>query len=138
MVNVVLLDMRMIKSPAEIELLRHAGELSAQGLCGAMDNGYAPIVAGGENAFLPHYSANNCALRDGDLVLASVRKLEKQFEHLRIFYADGQGGDTVKAFAVALPDGIVEAEQLGESFRSQVKNMQGWVQAVDQALRKGE
>jgi Xaa-Pro aminopeptidase len=91
----ILLDMRMIKSPSEIELLRRAGQLSARGLCEAMratqpgvmeyelaavlqyqylvggsrDNGYAPIVAGGINAFLPHYCANDCALNDGDLLL---------------------------------------------------------------------
>jgi len=85
------------------------------------------------NAFQKPVSAQH----DGDLILASVKKLEKQFEHLRNFYADEQG-DTVKAFAVALPDGTVEPEQLGESFRAQVKNMQGWVQVVREALRNGE
>lgn len=74
--------------------------------------------------------------REGDLILASVKRLEKQFDHLRDFYAN-EDGDTVKAFAVALPDGIIEPDQLGESFRSQVKNMQGWVQAVGETLRNG-
>lgn len=90
------------------------------------------------NAFQKPVSAEN----EGDLIVASVKRLEKQFDHLRSFYAikiDGSDKveDTVKAFAVALPDGVVEAEHLGEPFRAQVKNMQGWVQAVDQALRNG-
>jgi len=90
-----MLEMRTIKSPSEIDLLRFAGQLSAKGLCEAMratrpgvieyelaavlqyhylaggsrDNGYAPIVAGGKNAFWAHYNANNCPLLDGDLLL---------------------------------------------------------------------
>jgi Xaa-Pro aminopeptidase len=36
---------------------------------GARDAGYNAIVAGGPNAWFGHYSANNCPLRDGDLVL---------------------------------------------------------------------
>lgn len=73
---------------------------------------------------------------DGDLVVASVRRLEKRFEHLRSFYQDDRG-DTVTAFAIALPDGTVEIEQLGASFRPQVKNMQEWVKTVRDALNCG-
>ncbi len=71
-----------------------------------------------------------------DLVLASVKRLEKQFEHLRTFYADDTG-DTVKAIAVALPDGTVQPEDLGEAFRDNVKNMKDWVETVCDELRKG-
>lgn len=92
----VIYEMRMIKSPREIELLRRAGQLTARGLCEAMratqpgvmeyqlaatilyhyltggadDIGYPPIVGGGKNAFHGHYSINNCPLLDGDMVLA--------------------------------------------------------------------
>lgn len=88
--------MRMIKSDTEVALLRIAGELSAKALVeamrisragvmeyelaavmqyvylagGARDNSYAPIVATGKNIVNAHYSANNCVLSDGDLVLA--------------------------------------------------------------------
>jgi len=88
-------EMRMIKSPREVELLRRAGQLTARGLCDAMratqpgvmeyqlaavlqyhylaggaeDTGYPPIVGGGKNAFHGHYSINNCPLLDGDMVL---------------------------------------------------------------------
>jgi len=36
---------------------------------GARDAGYNAIIAGGDNAWYGHYSANNCPLLDGDLVL---------------------------------------------------------------------
>ena len=68
-----------------------------------------------------------------DLVLASVKRLEKQFKHLMSFYGD----ETVKAIAVALPDGTVEAEDLGMDFRDNVKNMKDWVGTVCNELRKG-
>lgn len=88
-------ELRVIKSPAEIELLRRAGLLTAVGVIEAMrstrpgvmeyqldaimryhylagsarDRGYHAIVAGGENAFYGHYCENDCELNDGDLVL---------------------------------------------------------------------
>lgn len=91
----VLDELRLIKSDLEIALLRRAGQLSARGVIeamrctrpgvmeyqldavmryhylvnGARDAGYRAIIAGGANAWYAHYSANNCALRDGDLVL---------------------------------------------------------------------
>ncbi len=70
---------------------------------------------------------------DGDLVKGSVRRLEKHYERLVNFYGD----ETVKSIAVALPDGAVEAEDLNERFASSVKNMNGWVETVIDALRNG-
>jgi CRISPR system Cascade subunit CasC len=70
---------------------------------------------------------------EGDLIAASVKRLEKYFEHLIDFYDD----DTVKAFAVALPDGTVEEEQLNDRFRAKVKNMQSWIDAICEPLRQG-
>lgn len=87
--------LRLIKSPAEVALLRRAAWLCGRGLVeamrstmpgareyqlaaiahvvfasgGAQGDGYQPIVASGANAWHGHYSANNCALRAGDLVL---------------------------------------------------------------------
>jgi Xaa-Pro aminopeptidase len=89
-------DQRLIKSQQELALLRKAGKLTALGIIeairstrpgvieyqldaamryhylnnGARDAGYNAIVAGGDNAWYGHYSANNCPLLDGDLVLA--------------------------------------------------------------------
>ena len=91
----VLDKLRPIKSESEIALLRKAGQLSALGVIeairctrpgvmeyqldaamryhylanGARDAGYRAIIAGGANAWYGHYSANNCPLQDGDLVL---------------------------------------------------------------------
>jgi Xaa-Pro aminopeptidase len=87
--------LRLIKSAAEVALLRRAAQLCGRGIVeamratapgvmeyqlaaiahfvfahgGAQGDGYQPIVASGENAWYGHYSANNCALRAGDLVL---------------------------------------------------------------------
>lgn len=87
--------MRLIKDDTEIELLKEAGEISAQahiramrhcrpGLYeyqleaeflhefmyhGARSPAYNTIVGGGKNACCLHYVANTDKLRDGDLVL---------------------------------------------------------------------
>lgn len=88
-------ERRLIKSEAELGLMRHAARISAQAHRRAMQNvspglleyqlqaelehefawhgarapAYATIVGGGENACVLHYIENNAALRDGDLVL---------------------------------------------------------------------
>lgn len=92
----VIYEMRMVKSEGEVKRLRVAGQLSAKALMeamrmtrpgvmeyelaaamqyqylagGARDHSYAPIVATGKNIVNAHYSANNCKLEDGELVLA--------------------------------------------------------------------
>ena len=89
-------ELRLIKSPAEIALLRRAGHLTAVGVIeamrstrpgvmeyeldavmryhylagGAKDRAYNAIIAGGENTFYGHYFAKDCPLTDGDIVLA--------------------------------------------------------------------
>jgi len=89
-------ELRVIKSPAEIALLRRAGRLTAVGIIeamrstrpgvmeyqldavmryhylagGAKDRAYNAIIAGGENSFYGHYFAKDCPLNDGDIVLA--------------------------------------------------------------------
>lgn len=88
-------ELRLIKSPAEIALLRRAGKLCAMGVVeamrctrpgvmeyqldavmryhylagGAADAGYHAIVASGPNIWYGHYSANNRRMEDGDWVL---------------------------------------------------------------------
>jgi Xaa-Pro aminopeptidase len=90
--------MRLIKSPAEINLMHMAADISAKahhhamasvqsGMMeyqlaaeyiyqftqqGALDVAYLPIVGGGENACVLHYTANKSVLRDGDLVLVDA------------------------------------------------------------------
>lgn len=91
----ILDEFRVLKSPAEVALMRRAGRLSALAVTEAMRctrpglmeyhlgavadyfflvNGgrggaYRPIIAGGANAWCAHYYRNDCPLRDGDLVL---------------------------------------------------------------------
>lgn len=90
----ILHELRVIKTPAEIDLLRHSARISLQGHLSAMaatkpgafeyeleaalegtfrrmggsGPGYPSIVGGGNNATVLHYMENNAVLRDGDLV----------------------------------------------------------------------
>ncbi|WP_328716884.1 aminopeptidase P N-terminal domain-containing protein [Halomonas elongata] len=94
-VTPMLHEQRLVKSDAELALLRHAGEISAHAHCRAMracrpglaeyqlqaelehefrwrggsGPAYASIVAGGRNAGILHYIDNREPLCDGDLVL---------------------------------------------------------------------
>lgn len=87
-------DMRLCKSRAELGLLRRAAKISAAGHLAAMkscapgqmeyeleaelisvyrregaEHSFLPIVGGGENGCILHYTENNAELNDGDLVL---------------------------------------------------------------------
>ena len=88
-------ELRLVKSPAEIEALREACRISARahdeamrfaapgrterqvqavleyvfGVMGAERVGYGSIVAGGDNACILHYVENDQPLADGDLLL---------------------------------------------------------------------
>src|SRR5690606_26135168 len=88
-------ELRLVKSQAELELLRRAGRLSALGLLeamrvtrpgayeyqldaasrfvyldhGAISESYRAIVGGGQNAWYGHYNDNDKPLEDGDMVL---------------------------------------------------------------------
>ena len=90
-----LLALRKHKSPAELDVMREAGRLSALAVTeamratrpgvieyqlgaiadyvftvnGAQGSGYRAIIAGGRNIWAMHYFRNNSVLRDGDLVL---------------------------------------------------------------------
>jgi Xaa-Pro aminopeptidase len=88
-------ELRSVKSPAEVAVMRCAGRLAGRAVAeairstapgvvekqlgavadyvylthGAAGGGYRPIIAGGDNIWYPHYFRNDCPLRDGDLVL---------------------------------------------------------------------
>ncbi|EIC83477.1 proline aminopeptidase P II [Serratia sp. M24T3] len=88
-------EMRLIKSPQEIAIMRRAGEITARGHTRAMQTcraglyeyhlegeihyefsrhgsrtpSYNTIVGSGENGCILHYTENECELRNGDLVL---------------------------------------------------------------------
>jgi Xaa-Pro aminopeptidase len=97
-VTAMINEMRLIKSDAEIAVMRKAGEINREAHERAMKNckvgmtesqlaaeynyiynrhgcwsmAYEPIVAGGENACILHYRAGLRVLNDGELVLADV------------------------------------------------------------------
>jgi Xaa-Pro aminopeptidase len=88
-------EMRLFKSPEELDVMRRAGEISALAHTRAMEKcrpgmfeyqlegeilhefnrhgarfpSYNTIVGGGENGCILHYTENESELRDGDLVL---------------------------------------------------------------------
>ncbi|WP_347330069.1 Xaa-Pro aminopeptidase [Marinimicrobium locisalis] len=88
-------DLRLIKSAAELRLMRHAGEISARAhsramrycqpgvmeyqleaeihhefaMAGARFPAYSTIVGGGKNGCILHYIENSAPLKNGDLVL---------------------------------------------------------------------
>ncbi len=91
----ILDEMRLIKSAAEIELIRKATQIAGLGIMeamrstkpgvyeyqldaaakyvfhlnGARGDGYASIIGGGTNAYMGHYFHKTDVLNDGDLVL---------------------------------------------------------------------
>jgi len=91
----IVAEMRVVKSPAEVAVMRHAGRLAALAVTeamrftrpglieyqlgaladaiyrahGANGAGYRPIIAGGANGWMAHYYRNDGLLSDGDLVL---------------------------------------------------------------------
>ncbi|MDP6190298.1 MAG: aminopeptidase P N-terminal domain-containing protein, partial [Gammaproteobacteria bacterium] len=97
-VDNLLNEMRLLKSDAEVALMRQSGDISARAhqslmqstrpdvmeyqlaahfayacsMEGSQRLAYGTIVAGGENACILHYEDNNQALRDGDLVLVDA------------------------------------------------------------------
>jgi len=92
--NPLLDEMRWIKSPYEIELIRKSSEIGAEGVKeamkgtrpgmyeyeieaaarfvytkrGARGDAFRPIVASGPNTMILHYSANNRQMMDGEVV----------------------------------------------------------------------
>ena len=92
--NPLLDEMRVIKTPFEIELMRKSSEIGAEGVkqamkgtrpgmyeyeleavarfvytkLGARGDAFRPIVASGPNTMISHYSKNNRQMMDGDIV----------------------------------------------------------------------
>lgn len=111
----VLNEMRLIKHPGEIDVMRHAARVTtaahrrAMRLCrpgmtefqieaelrhefmygGCRQTAYPPIVAGGNNSCVLHYTTNDAELRDGELLL-----IDAGAEH------DGYAADVTRTFPV--------------------------------------
>jgi Xaa-Pro aminopeptidase len=110
--------LRLIKSPAEIALIREATRISGLGIMEAIRSarpgmyeyelaavadyvfrkhdaqgvGYYALVAAGTNAAWPHYHASRAQLRDGDLVLFDYAPDYKYYtsDVTRMFPANGR------------------------------------------------
>uniref|UniRef100_A0A1J3JTY5 Putative Xaa-Pro aminopeptidase 3 n=1 Tax=Noccaea caerulescens TaxID=107243 RepID=A0A1J3JTY5_NOCCA len=91
-------ELRLIKSPAELKLMRESASIACQGLLktmlhskgfpdegilsaqveyecrlrGAQRMAFNPVVGGGPNASVIHYSRNDQRIKDGDLVLMDM------------------------------------------------------------------
>lgn len=154
-------NLRLIKSPVEINLLQqsatiaalahsHAMQTTAPGMReyqlaaeyvyqftqqGARDIAYLPIVAGGENACILHYTANDNVLRDGDLVLVDAG-CEYQYycsDVSRTFPVNGRFNQEQRA----IYDVVLNAYLAG---LKQIKPGNNWPlvkQAVDDSLIQG-
>ncbi|XP_075792466.1 xaa-Pro aminopeptidase 3 isoform X3 [Pelodiscus sinensis] len=73
-INHLVQQLRMIKSPAEIERMKVAGRVTSQfefecRARGADILAYPPVVAGGNRSNTLHYVKNNQLIKDGEMVL---------------------------------------------------------------------
>lgn len=94
----IISELRLLKSPAEIALMRKAGRIAGQAFVdmmaetkpnvgehdlwavaeygvrrrGSMGLAYVPVVAGGPNALIVHYVVNNQILKNGTMVLVDA------------------------------------------------------------------
>jgi len=140
-------EMRLIKSPQEIELMQIASTISAKAHTRAMQtvrpgmmeyaleaelnyifgqNGGVPsynsIVGGGANACILHYVENNPALKDGDLVLIDAA-CEYEFyasDITRTFPVNGKFSPEQKALyevVLASQYAAIDAVRIGNSYR---------------------
>jgi Xaa-Pro aminopeptidase len=120
----ILHGMRLRKQPAELERLREAARISAEAhelaramvrpggneaqvratleqhflASGTKGFAYPSIVAGGDNACILHYTANNAPLRDGDLLLIDAG----------CSLSDYYNGDITRTFPI---NGVFSPEQ---------------------------
>ena len=155
-VRKILDDMRLIKDSAELATMRRAGQISCEahrramqatkpGMAeyqieaellhtfrrhGAQAPAYTPIVAGGANACVLHYVANDQPLREGDLLLIDAG-----------CELDGYASDITRTFPV---DGRFQGAQRDvyelvlaaqAAAISQVKPGKHWEEPHDAAVR---
>lgn len=140
-------EMRLVKSPQELELMQIAANISAEAHTRAMQtvrpgmmeyaleaglnyifgkNGCVPsynsIVGGGANACVLHYVENNQPLKDGDLVLIDAA-CEYEFyasDITRTFPVNGKFSAEQKALyevVLASQYAAIDAVRIGNSYR---------------------
>lgn len=140
-------DLRLIKTPYEVEIMQEAARVSAQGhiaamkfarpgvnerevhailnymfmMGGAAREGYGSIVASGNNATTLHYTFNDQACNDGDLLLIDAGAEVEYYsgDITRTFPVNGKFTDSQKVFYQAVLDvqkEIIEMSQPGLPF----------------------
>lgn len=145
----VLHEMRLIKSPAEIAVMKHAAEMSCRAHCRAMrfvEEGvyeyqleaeihhefamagarlpaYGTIVGAGENACILHYTDNESAVKNGDLVLIDAGAHYQGYaaDITRTFPVSGQFSETQKSLYNLVLDAQLQALELlvpGSTFKA--------------------
>lgn len=139
--NHILHDMRLYKSREEIKLMRRAAKISAQAhirameVCrpgmmeyeieaellhefmrqGARSPAYPPIVGGGENGCILHYTENSDELRDSDLLLIDAGAEYESYasDITRTFPVNGVFSDAQRAiYEVVLAAQLAAIEQV--------------------------
>jgi Xaa-Pro aminopeptidase len=133
-------DMRSIKDAHEIELIKKASVISAEGhisamkaikpgiyeyqlqsiiehtflMNGAMTPSYVSIVGAGANATCLHYDTNDCMVKDGDLVLIDAGAEYERYsaDITRTFPANGKFTDIQKEIYSIVLDAQLSAIDL--------------------------
>lgn len=149
-------EMRLIKSDAEIALMRKAAEVSAEAHCRAMQSvqpgqfeyqleaelthtfmtagsrwpAYPSIVGTGDNACILHYTRNDDVIKDGDLILIDAGcELDYYASDItRTFPANGRFSDEQAALYQLVLDAQLAAI-------AAVKAGNNWQQPHDAAVR---
>tara|TARA_B100000959_G_scaffold238964_1_gene259272 strand:+ start:13620 stop:14984 length:1365 start_codon:yes stop_codon:yes gene_type:complete len=137
-------ELRLLKSPEEIKLMEQAARISAEGHRRAMANcrpgikeyeleaellytftrggsrapAYRTIVGAGDNACTLHYDANNCDIKEGDLVLIDAGCEYNYYasDITRTFPANGKFSTEQKAIyeiVLKAQDAAIDAVQPG-------------------------
>jgi Xaa-Pro aminopeptidase len=160
-INRWLADMRIVKSAAELELMRHAARISVDAhkramkfvkpgkfeyqvaaeihhefaMQNALSPAYGTICGSGENACILHYTENESELRDGDLLL-----IDAGAEY------QGYAGDITRTFPVngrfsadqkALYNVVLAAQQAALDTLKPGSDMQKAMVAAGKALTEG-
>ncbi len=144
--DTLLHDLRLHKTPVELDVMRQAGVISAAAHRRAMcftapgryeyeveaellhefrrhgcDTAYGSIVAGGANACILHYVSNNAPLQDGDLLLIDAgAELENYAADItRTFPVNGRFSGEQKALYEVVLDAqraAIEVCRVGRTF----------------------
>lgn len=156
-------EMRLIKSTAEIKIMRKAGRISADAHCRAMKisqpgmheyqlqaeieyhfasqgapaPAYSSIVGAGQNGCVLHYIENATEMRDGDLVLidAGAEYMGYAADITRTFPVNGRFSDEQKAIYEIVLDAQIAAIDAARPGRRFNEPHEASVRVITEGLR---